>query len=132
MATTELTTPPLTPSPPHAWRDERHNARADAPAYPTFGEEADETLPLVGAVPLYGPPVVVLAGSWLLLSLLLAGPFAVLCTFVVLLVAAAAVAGLIGAILAAPYLLVRHLRRHRAPHAPMRAPVPPLVIGASR
>ena len=92
----------------------------------------DETLPLVGAVPVYGPPVVLLAGPWILLALMLAGPFALLVTFVLLLAAAAALAGLIGVILAAPFLLVRHLREHRADHAPVRAPAARLVAAGSR
>ena len=48
-----------------------------------------------------------------LLALMLAGPFAFLVTLIVVLVAAAALVTLAGAILATPYLLVRHLRRHR-------------------
>jgi len=38
---------------------------------------------------------------------------------------------MIGAILAAPYLLVRHLRASRAAHAPQRAAATQLVVGAS-
>jgi hypothetical protein len=113
MTTTELITPSRAPSPPEPWSDAR-------PA-PTFGEMVDESLPLVGIVPGYGPPVVLLAGPWLLLALMLAGPFALLVTLVVLLAAAAAVVGLIGAILAVPYVLFRHLRGYRAGHASMRA-----------
>jgi hypothetical protein len=128
MTTTEPITPPRAASPPEPWSD----ARTAASAYPTLREELDETLPLVGAVAVYGPPVVVLAGPWLLLALMLAGPFALLVTLVVLLVAAAAIVGLIGAILAAPYLLVRQLRGHRPPRAPRRAAAPRLVVGASR
>ena len=41
---------------------------------------------------------------------MLAGPFALLVTFVVVLVAAAALIALAGAILATPFLLMRHLR----------------------
>jgi hypothetical protein len=113
MTTTELVTPPQAPE-------------------PTAGETLDETLPLVGAVPVYGPPVVFLVGPWLLLALMLAGPFALLVTFVVLFAAAAALVGLIGAILAAPYLLVRHLRGYRTSHTSMRAPAPRLVAAGSR
>jgi membrane associated rhomboid family serine protease len=91
-----------------------------------------EILPLVGAVPVYGPPVVVVAGPWLLLALMVAGPFAVLFTLVVLVAAAAALVGLIGGILAAPYLLVRRVRAYQAGHASMRAPAAPLVAGGAR
>ncbi len=47
---------------------------------------------------------------------MLAGPFAFLVTLIVVLVAAAALVTLAGAILATPYLLVRHLRGHRVRH----------------
>lgn len=97
------------------------------PADPTLGETVDETVPLVGVVPFYGPPVVVVAGPWLLLSLVLAGPFAVLVTFAALLAAAAALVALIGATLVAPYLLVRRLRADRAAHASEWARSAPLV-----
>jgi hypothetical protein len=132
MTTTELTSPPRAPSPLEPRSDERRSARPAAFADPTVGESLDETLPLIGAVPVYGPPVVVVAGPWLLLSLVLAGPFALLVTIVVLLAAAAALAGLIGWILAAPYLLVRHLRGDRAGHASLRAPAAQLVAGEPR
>ena len=48
---------------------------------------------------------------------MLAGPFALLVTFFVVLVAAAALVALAGAILATPYLLIRHFRAHRVRHA---------------
>jgi hypothetical protein len=95
-------------------------------AEPTVREMLDETLPLVGAVPVYGPPVILLAGPWLLLVLALAGPFALLLTFVALLATAAVLLALIGAILAAPYVLARHLHRRWAEHS-MPASVPQLV-----
>jgi hypothetical protein len=122
MTTTELITPPRAPSPPEPWSDAPRNARPATSAYPTFGEMLDETVPLIGVIPVAGPPVVLVAGPWLLFGLMLAGPFAVLFTLVVLFVAVAAVVGLIGAILAAPYLLVRHVRGYRAAHASARAP----------
>ena len=45
---------------------------------------------------------------------MLAGPFALLVTCAVVVVAAAALVALVGAILASPYLLVRHVLAHRA------------------
>jgi hypothetical protein len=119
MPTSQLFTPTRAPSLPE----------------PTLPEWVDETDALAGVVPLYGPPVIALAGPWLFLALMLAPPFAVLVTLVVALVAAAAVVALIGAILVAPYLLVRRLRRFRAPCAPMRGPAPrpaPLVPRQAR
>jgi hypothetical protein len=127
MTTHELITPPRAPSPPEPW-SAAHAASAD----PTVREMVDEISPLAGVVPVYGPPVVLLAGPWLLLSLALAGPFALALTLVALLVAAAALVGLIGAVLAAPYLLVRRLRSQRAAHVSMRVPAPRLFVGQSQ
>ena len=128
MSTTELITPPRAPSPPEPGSGAHSAASAD----PTLGEMVVETAGLVGVVPGYGPPVALVAAPWLLLSLMLAGPFAVLVTLVVLLFAMAALVALIGAILAAPYLVFRHLRGYRAPRASMRVPAPRVVVGASR
>ena len=125
MTTTELTQPPRASSPP------RH-VRRDESADRTVGEILDETVPLVGVIPLHGPPVLLLAGPWLLLALIVAGPFAVLFTFVVLIAAAVALVGLIAAILAAPFVVARRLRSVRAARASMRVKPAPLVLGESR
>jgi hypothetical protein len=46
-----------------------------APAeHPAFGEMVAEIVPLVGAVAGYGPPVIALAGPWLVLALMLSAP----------------------------------------------------------
>jgi hypothetical protein len=85
---------------------------------PTFGEMIAEIVPLVGAVAGYGPPVVFLAGPWVLLALMLAGPFALLLTLVAfMLVAATVVVAVTAAILAAPYLLIGRFRSLRAQRA---------------
>ena len=77
---------------------------------PTLGDEVAEVFPLVDTVFVAGPPVLLAWAGTVLFALMLAGPFALLVTFVVVLVAAAAVIALAGAILATPYLLMRHLR----------------------
>jgi hypothetical protein len=83
-----------------------------------------EVLPLIECVPAYGPPVIFVVGPWLLLGLVVAGPLAWLFALVVVLIVAATVlAAVAGAVLAGPYLLVRALRRHRARHASISAPV---------
>jgi hypothetical protein len=69
--------------------------------------------PLVGAVPGEGPPIILLAGPLVLFTLALAGPFLLLLTLVMLLVAGAVLVALAGAIIASPYLLVRHCRAYR-------------------
>jgi hypothetical protein len=87
---------------------------ASAPS--TVEELLEDTLPLIDTVWVAGPPVLLGWAGTVLFALLLAGPFALLATFVIALVAATVLVGLAGAILASPYLLVRHLRaRHLAP-----------------
>ena len=108
------------------------HAHPAASASLTLRETIDETLPLIGANALYGPPVVLMAVPGLLLAMILAGPFALVFTVVVLLVVAAGLLGLIGALLAAPYLLVRRLHGRAARPAPTRAPAAPLVPGGAR
>jgi hypothetical protein len=103
----------------------------------SFGETLAEVLPLIEFIPGYGPPLVLAIGPWVFLVLMLAGPFAFLVALVVVMVvAAAAVVALtaaIFAILAAPFRLVRHLRRERAPHTPISAPPARAVaIGSPR
>jgi hypothetical protein len=114
---------PVTPDP---------NASTSASEHPTSGEMLAEIIPLIGAIAGYGPPVIFLAGPWLLLGLMLSGPFAFLVILVLFMLVAATVlvavtAGIL-AILTAPYLLVRHLRRHRARHASISAPT--VQVGA--
>ena len=77
---------------------------------PTRGDLFAEVLPLVGTVFVAGPPVLVAWAGTVLFALMLAGPVALLVAIVVVLAAAAALVTLAGAILASPYLLVRHLR----------------------
>lgn len=77
---------------------------------PTLGEEVAEIDPLIGTVFVAGPPVLLVWTGTVLFALMLAGPFALLVTLVVVLVAATLLVALAGAILASPYLLMRHLR----------------------
>jgi hypothetical protein len=85
---------------------------------PTLGDQLADVLPLIGTVFVAGPPVLVAWVGTVLFALMLAGPFALVAALVVVLVAAAAVVTLAGAILATPYLLIRHLRLRLAtrPH----------------
>jgi hypothetical protein len=76
----------------------------------TLGDQLAELLPVVDTVYVAGPPVLLAWAGTVLFALMLAGPFALLVTLVVALGAAAALVTLAGAILATPYLLVRHLR----------------------
>jgi hypothetical protein len=84
------------------------------PAAPTFRQAIAEIVPLVDTIAGYGPPVIFLAGPWLLLGLMLAAPFAVLLTLIVAMVLVAAVlvavAAAIYALVTAPYRLMRRIR----------------------
>lgn len=87
---------------------------------PSIGEMLWEVLPLVGAVVVAGPPVVLLAAPLTLGALMLAGPFALMTTavfFVVAVVVAAAwLVELVRAVVAVPRRLGHHLREQRATH----------------
>ena len=87
------------------------------PAEPTFGETVAEIVPLVDTIAGYGPPVIFLAGPWLLLGLMLSAPFAVLLTLIAAMALAAtiivAITAAIYAILTAPYRLMRRVRAVR-------------------
>ena len=73
----------------------------------------DEIVPIVGVIVVAGPPVIFIAGPWLFLGLMLAGPFAVLVAFVAVWVVAAMLLTTLAGMVATPYLLVRGLlRRH--------------------
>jgi hypothetical protein len=83
-----------------------------------------EISPLIGAIPVEGPPAILLALPWLLLVLLLAGPFALLATIVVALLVVALIVAAVAALVASPFLLVRHLRAVRANAEPAPAKEP--------
>ncbi|HEX6023867.1 MAG TPA: hypothetical protein VFZ00_17890 [Solirubrobacter sp.] len=90
----------------------------------------DELEPLVGAVPFYGPPIVFIAGPWMLLALLLAAPFAVLMTVVLALIAAGVLIVALAAVIASPYLLVRRLRSAKVPRPQAVAVLPQALHSA--
>lgn len=84
--------------------------------FPPFRQRLGEIVPLVGFVPVAGPPAIFILAPWLALVLMLAGPFLLLVTLAAIALCAAVFVALIGAILAAPYLLARRLHRRRAAH----------------
>ena len=100
---------------------------------PTWVERIAETAPIIDAPAYFGPPVSFVLGPWLLLLLLLIGPAALLITLVLAFVLAAGALAALVALLASPYLLVRHLRarhpawRHRFAFAGRHAGVAPAV-----
>jgi hypothetical protein len=85
-----------------------------ASGHPTLRREVAEIDPLIGTVYVAGPPVLLAWAGTVLFALMLAGPFALLVAFIVALAAAAALVALAGAILATPYLLIRHVRSRLA------------------
>ena len=78
-----------------------------APEHPAYDEGPDEVVPLTGVVAVAGPPVILVAGPLVLVTLA-------------------------GAIVASPYLLIRHLAGHGLPSAPRRLPAAQLVPLGSR
>jgi hypothetical protein len=118
------------PDPCHAPKhasDAPFQARSSALEHPAHDEGLGELIPLIGVVLGYGPPIVLLAGPLVVFALALTGPFLLLLTLVVLLVACAVLVALAGAIVAAPYLLVRRFGRHRLPRTHRSAPAVQLV-----
>jgi len=82
--------------------------------------------PLLSRVPIAGPPVWVSVGFGGVLLLLLVPPLALVVTLMaaalLLATAVAVLVALTGAIVAAPFLLVRHLREQRLPHISLSLP----------
>jgi hypothetical protein len=80
---------------------------------PTGRELVQRVLPGIFFVPLAGPPVFLLLGPWLILVLLIIPPAAFLITLVLVVAVAAGLLFVLGALIASPYLLVRHIQaRH--------------------
>src|SRR3954470_1515924 len=94
----------------------RRRRRAAPPHPPSWGDSLTETAAVIAAPALYGPPVSFLLGPWLFLVLLRPPPFALLFTIVLGLAVAAVLLAALAAVLASPYLLVRHVQAHRALH----------------
>lgn len=94
-------------------REAHPHDRPTAPERPTVGDLLQRVVPGIFFVPLAGPPVILLLGPWLILVLLIIPPAAFLITLVLVLAVAAGILLGIGALIASPYLLVRHLQaRH--------------------
>jgi len=105
-----------------------HDRHFASPDPPTVAERLGETVPLIGAPAFFGPPVLFLLGPWLLLVLLLIPPAAVLITLVAVMLLGAGLLVALGALIASPYLLVRHVRVRHGLARP--APVTSEVAGA--
>jgi hypothetical protein len=80
-------------------------------------EEAASEIGLAGALTVRAVEV----GAWVLVGLLVCPPLLILVVVVVVpLVALTVLVSLIAAVVATPYLIVRHLQGHRAGHAVLR------------
>jgi hypothetical protein len=89
------------------------NTTISSPEHATVGDMVREIVPLTEAIAGYGPPIITVA-PWVLMALMLAGPFAFL---VVLLAAMLVATTVVIAVVAVPYLLFRcvlTLRERRA------------------
>jgi hypothetical protein len=93
----------------------------DSPTPKDILERIAET---VGYVFVAGPPVAFLLVPWLIVVLLIIPPAALVLTLVAVVVVLGAVLAAIGAIIASPYLIVRHLRARHAAAVAAPQPVP--------
>jgi hypothetical protein len=120
------TTPQLTDVPPRSGTSRPVASRrlgSASRARPTWIEALSETAPVIGAPAFFGPPIIFVLGPWLLLVLLLIGPFALVLTLLLVLAAAAALLAALVAVIASPYLLIRHLHAQGMAHEKPRARV---------
>jgi hypothetical protein len=102
---------------------------------PHLGDAAVEIVPVISTVFAAGPPVLLAWLGTVVLALLLAGPFLLIVTLVIVFVAVVGLVLLAGAILASPYLLIRHLSRHAAQReraSEGRAPIAPVAVRTAR
>ena len=96
-------------------RDARPYDRPAASERPTAGELLQRVVAGIFFIPVAGPPVILLLGPWLLVVLLIIPPAAFLITLVLVAAVAAGLLFALGALIASPYLVVRHLHgRHQA------------------
>ena len=117
-------TPQLTPAPRQSAGPHPIAAVAGQIAdRPTWGELFDESAAIIGAPAFFGPPVIFVLGPWLLVVLLLIGPLALILTLVLAAALAGALLAVFVAVIASPYLLMRHLHAHGTGRVKARASV---------
>lgn len=83
---------------------------------PTWSKVFAQTAPMIDAPAFYGPPIIFVLGPWLLLVLLLIGPFALIVTVLLVLATVASLLAICVAVIACPYLLIRHRHAHGTVH----------------
>ena len=99
---------------------------------PTLRETLDDVLPVIGVIFVAGPPVVFLAAPWLLLVLMLSGPFALVVAGVAVVLAAVALVAALAAVVAAPFVLARHLHQRYRSAPAVSVPVPQVASPGMR
>ena len=107
---------------------EPHNHMASGPS--DLGDAAVEIVPLISTVFAAGPPVLLMWVGLVAFALLLAGPFLLIVTLVVALVALAGLVMLVGAILASPFLVIRHFHRRAAQREHLAESWSPVAVTA--
>jgi hypothetical protein len=98
----------------------------------SVADAATELVPLIDSVYVAGPPVLLAGAGTVLFALLLVGPFALFATLAVALAALALVVALAGAMLAAPFLLIGHVRRRVASRRRVPEGRPPVATAPAR
>jgi hypothetical protein len=95
------------------------------PDRPTWADLLRERALLVSVPAFFGPPIIFVLGPWLLLVLLLIGPVALILTGLLVLAVLAGLLAALVAVIASPYLVIRHLRTHGIVRAAPRPPLHP-------
>jgi hypothetical protein len=67
---------------------------------------------MLGVPAFFGPPIIFVLGPWLLLVFLLIGPLALLVVGLLVMAVATCLLAVLAAVIASPYLLIRHLHAH--------------------
>ena len=104
-----------------SWDPVMHDPLSPSPQRPSVGEFLQELLPLLFFVPVAGPPAILLVGPLLLFVLLLIPAAALLITLAVVFLLGAGLLGVLIALFASPYLLVRHVRARHPDARPIPA-----------
>jgi hypothetical protein len=108
---------------------ESHNHAVSRPS--DLGDAAVEIVPVISTVFAAGPPIVLMWLGLVVFALLLAGPFLLIVTIVVALVALSGLVMVAGAILASPFLLVRYFHRRAAQREHTAETWSPVAVTAS-
>lgn len=101
------------------------SSRDASPNRPTWGKTFVEAAPIIDTPAFYGPPIIFVLGPWLLLVLVAIGPVALVLTLVLVLAVAAGLLAACVAVIASPFLLIRHFHSHGLAHGEPRATLQP-------